>query len=139
MYRAQGSKYIKCNELHKTEHHHQFAWCCKANFKINPPRLKMKQSKLCLHSFKCINYKGDYQADSNVCSFWKHRFNREWHSKKYQELQKTRMSRLLMVDLTFIFHFSSYSIVSFFFSFLFYFQNNLGQGLSVTLSHQSQS
>ena len=31
------------------------------------------------------------------------------------------VSRLLMVDLTFIFRFSSYFILSFFFSFLFYF------------------
>ena len=28
--------------------------------------LKTKVGKLCLYSFKCINYKGDYQVDSNL-------------------------------------------------------------------------
>ena len=64
--RAQGSKYIKCNRPHKTEHHCQFAWYCKANFKINPLRLETKQGKLW---FKCSNYKGNHQADLNLYPF----------------------------------------------------------------------
>ena len=32
--RIQGSKCIKCNGLHKSEHHRKFGWCCKANDKI---------------------------------------------------------------------------------------------------------
>jgi len=43
--------------------------------KINPPQLKIKQEELCLHSFKCLNCEGNHQADSNICPFWKHRFN----------------------------------------------------------------
>ena len=35
--RIQGARYIKCNGLHKSEHHWEFGWCCKANNKINPP------------------------------------------------------------------------------------------------------
>jgi len=88
--RIQGSKYVKCNGLHKSEHHCKFGWCCKANDKINLPRLETKKGELCPHSFKCLNCKGDHQADSNHCLFWKHRFNREWHYKKYAEICENR-------------------------------------------------
>ena len=40
--RIQGAKCVKCNGLHKSEHHREFGWCCKANNKINPPRLETK-------------------------------------------------------------------------------------------------
>ena len=33
----QESKCIKCNGPHKSEHHREFGWCCKANNKTNPP------------------------------------------------------------------------------------------------------
>jgi len=88
--KVQESKCIKCNGPHKTEHYCQFTWCCKANFKTNPPRLETKQSKPCSYSFKYLNCKGEHQANLNICPFWKHRFNRKWHSKKYQELQNIR-------------------------------------------------
>ena len=65
----QGLRCIKHNRLHKSEHHHHFGWCCKANFKTNPLRLETKQGKPCPHTFKCINCKGDHQANSNTCSF----------------------------------------------------------------------
>jgi len=90
LYRVQGAKCIKCNGPHKSEHHREFGWCCKANAKINPPRLKTKKGKLCPHSFKCFNCKGDHQADSNDCLFWRHCFNREWHIKKYAEIHENR-------------------------------------------------
>ena len=35
--RIQGSKCIKCSGPHKSENHHRFRWCCKANEKTNPP------------------------------------------------------------------------------------------------------
>jgi len=50
----------------------------------------MKQGKPCSHSFKYINCSGDYQADSNLCPFWKHCFNKKWHTKKYQEIRNNR-------------------------------------------------
>ena len=75
--RIQGAKCVKCNGLHKSEHHQEFGWCCKANTKINPPRLETKKREPCPHSFKCPNCCGDHQADSNQCLFWCHRFNRE--------------------------------------------------------------
>ena len=86
--RIQELKYIKCNGPHKTKHHHHFAWYCKVNYKTNLLRLKMKQGELCPHSFKYLNCKGNHQANSNTCPFWKHCFNKEWHTKKYQEFWK---------------------------------------------------
>jgi len=96
---AQGSKCQKCNGPHKLEHHRDLAWCCKANFKLNPPRLETAKGEPCPHSFKCVNCKGEHMADDNKCLFWKHRFNHEWHSKKTQEARKTRAnSTRLAVD-----------------------------------------
>ena len=45
--RIQGSKCVKCNGPHKSEHHREFGWCCKANDKINPPRLETKKGDPC--------------------------------------------------------------------------------------------
>ena len=88
--KIQGAKCIKCNGLHKSEHHWEFGWCCKANPKINPLRLETKKGEPCPHSFKCPNCHGDHQADSNLCLFWRHRFNKEWHLKKYAEIYVNR-------------------------------------------------
>ena len=87
-YRIQGSKCVKCNRLHKSDNYHEFSWCCKANDKLNPPCLETKKGEPYLHFFKYSNCWGDYQADSNLCPFWKNRFNREWHQKKYVEIWK---------------------------------------------------
>ena len=86
----QGAKCVKCNSPHKSEHHREFGWCCKANAKTNPPKLETKKGKPCPHTFKCSNCKGDHQANSNTCPFWRHRFNREWHVKKYTEIRENR-------------------------------------------------
>jgi len=56
----QGAKCVRCNSLHLSEHHCHFAWCCKANDKINSPRLEMKKNKPCPYSFKCLNCKDEY-------------------------------------------------------------------------------
>jgi len=77
----QGAKCVKCNGPHLSINHRHFAWCCKANDKLNPPRLETKKGEPCPHSFKCLNCKGDHQANSIECPFWKHYFNKEWHSK----------------------------------------------------------
>jgi len=86
------AKCQKCNGLHKLEHHRKTAWCCKANFKTNPLRLKTKKGEPCIHLFKCS--KCEHQADSNNCSFWKHRFNRDEHNKKLQELWEIRANSI---------------------------------------------
>ena len=88
--RIQGSKCINFNRPHKSENHCEFGWCCKANKKTNPPCLEIKQDKLYLHTFKCSNCWGDHQVDSNLCLFWKHRFNHKWHQKKYVEIHENR-------------------------------------------------
>ena len=88
--RIQEARYAKCNGPHKSEHHWEFGWCCKANDKINLPRLKTKKEEPCPHSFKCSNCHGNYLADSNQCLFWCHRFNREWYQKKYNEICENR-------------------------------------------------
>ena len=46
--RIQGVKCVKCNGPHKSEHHCQFAWCCKANEKTNPSRLETKKKNCAL-------------------------------------------------------------------------------------------
>ena len=84
--KIQGAKCVKCNGPHRSKHHQEFGWCCKANSKINPPRLETKKGELCPHLFKCSNCRDNHQADSNLCLFWRHRFNREWHLKKYVEI-----------------------------------------------------
>ena len=89
-----GAKCVKCNGPHKLEHHREFGWCCKANNKTNPPRLETKKGKPCPHSFKCSNCKGDHQADSNSCLFWRHRFHREWHVRKYAEIHENRSTSI---------------------------------------------
>ena len=63
-------------------------WCCKANEKTNSPRLETKKGEPCLHSFRCSNCKGEHQADSTDCPFWRHHFNKEWHLKKYTKMQE---------------------------------------------------
>ena len=88
--RIQEAKCVKCNSPHKSEHHREFGWCCKANAKTNPPRLETKKGELCSYTFKCSNCKGDHQADSNTCPFWRHCFNREWYAKKYAKICENR-------------------------------------------------
>ena len=90
----QGAKCVKCNGPHKSEYHREFGWCCKANNKTNPPRLETKKGEPCPHSFKCSNCKGDHQANSNTYLFWRHRFHREWHIKKYAEICENRSTSI---------------------------------------------
>ena len=94
--RIQGSKCIKCNGPYKSENHREFRWCCKANVKINPPRLETKKGKPCPHTFKCLNCHGNHQADSNACPFWWHHFNRKWQMKKYSEIHENRSKSICL-------------------------------------------
>jgi len=65
----QSAKCVKCNGPHQTVHHWHYTWCCKANEKTNPPRLETKKGDLCPYTFKYLNCKDDYQANSNECPF----------------------------------------------------------------------
>ena len=40
----------------------------------------------CPHTFKCLNCKSEHFADDTKCSFWRHRFDKQWHSNKAAEL-----------------------------------------------------
>ena len=94
--RAHGSRCQKCSGSHKLEHHRELAWCCKANPKSNPPRLKTAQGMPCPYSFKCINCKGEHMANDYKCLFWRNRFNRDWHSKKAQEAWETKANTICL-------------------------------------------
>ena len=60
---------------------------CKANPKSNPPREVTADGVPCPHTFKCLNCKGDHAADDNKCFFWRHRFDKQWHSNKAAEVR----------------------------------------------------
>ena len=96
--KVQGSRCVKCNSSYKSINHHKFGWCCKANEKSNPPQLETKKREPCPHSFKCLNCWGDHQADSNLCPFWRHRFNREWQQKKYAEICENRSKSICSLE-----------------------------------------
>ena len=95
--RIQGTKYVKYNSPHQTIHYREFAWYCKANKKINSPRLKTKKGEPCLHLFKCSNCKRDHQANSTEYSFWKYYFNKEWHLKKYMKICEIQKESICLV------------------------------------------
>ena len=96
--RIQGAKCVKCNRPHKSENHREFRWCCKANKKMNPPCLETKKDDSCSHTFKCSNYRGNHQADSNQCPFWRYYFNGEWHQKKYTEIYENRVKSIRSLE-----------------------------------------
>jgi len=72
-----GTKYQKCGSLNRVENHRLLAWYCKANHKSNLPREITVASTSCSHTFKCLNYKGNYAADNNQCLFWCHYFDKK--------------------------------------------------------------
>jgi len=94
--RSHGARCPKCNGPYTFEHHRDLVWCCKGNNKTEPPTSATKQGEPCPHTFKCTNCKGDHQADDPKCPFWKHRFNREWHTKKSQELREIRANSICL-------------------------------------------
>ena len=88
---------IKYNSSHKTEHHQEIGWCCKENKKTTPLRSATKESNPCSYVFKCINCKGDHLANNYHYPYWKNHFNRDWHSKKVEELHKKRVTSFSLV------------------------------------------
>ena len=116
---TQGAKCQKCGGPHRVENHRSMAWCCKANPKSNLPREATADGAHCLHTFKCLNCKGEHSADdTNVyspminakvslprslcfrafkwhfrcCPFWCHCFDKQWHANKAAELRTNRAS-----------------------------------------------
>ena len=87
---AQGAKYQKCGGPHRVENHRLLGWYCKANPKSNSPRKATTDGVPCPHTFKCLNCKGDHTADDNKCLFWRHCFDKQWHSNKAAEVYNRR-------------------------------------------------
>ena len=85
------SRCAKCNEPHNSKHYRKKVWCCKENNKLSPPKLATKEGKPCSYVFKCVNCKGNHQADNNTCPYWWDCFNRDQHGRKQQELCKSRV------------------------------------------------
>lgn len=52
IYKIQGAKCVKYNDLYKSEHHCQFTWYCKTNEKTNPSKLKTKKRN---HTFTSLS------------------------------------------------------------------------------------
>ena len=69
------SRCTKCYVAYITKHHREKAWCCVENKKANC--LATKEGKPCPHIFKCMNCKGNHQADSYSCPYWCNHFNHE--------------------------------------------------------------
>ncbi|KXN83661.1 hypothetical protein AN958_01228 [Leucoagaricus sp. SymC.cos] len=92
--RSQGWKCAKCGSPHKTDNHHNTAWCCQANPKAQPPRKATEEGMPCPHEFKCINCKGDHLANDRWCPYWRSRFNHMWHDNKAQEARAQRAQHI---------------------------------------------
>jgi len=84
---APGAKCQKYDGPYRVENHRSMAWCCKANPKSNPSREATAAGAPCPYTVKCLNCKGEHSADNTKCSFWRHRFNKQWHSNKAAELR----------------------------------------------------
>ena len=69
------SRCTKCYVAYITKHHREKAWCCMENKKANCSATK--EGKPCPHIFKCMNCKGNHQADSYSCPYWCNHFNHE--------------------------------------------------------------
>ena len=61
------SRCAKCYGAHTTKHHREKVWCCMENKKVN--HSATKEGEPCPHVFKCMNCKGNHQADSYSCPY----------------------------------------------------------------------
>ena len=83
-YHSHVSRCAKCYGAHSTEHYREKMWYCIENKKLNYVTTKVSES--CPYIFKCINCKGDHQANSYSCPYWHNHFNRGWYDIKLQKL-----------------------------------------------------
>jgi len=72
----------RCGEPHRTENHRQFANCCKANPKADPP-IAANTEATCSHAPRCVNCGKAHRSDDPACKFWKSRFDHQWIWKRY--------------------------------------------------------
>ena len=69
------SRCTKCYRAHDTKHHREKVWYCMENKKVNHAATKVGEPYP--HVFKCVNCKGDHQADSYSCPYWCNCFNKD--------------------------------------------------------------
>ena len=101
------SRCAKCYRAHITEHYKEKVWYCMKNKKVN--QVATKEGEPYSHIFKYMNCKGNYQVDSVSYSYWHNHFNRDWYSRKQQELfckQSTVNVEILLSICRFLFSFS---------------------------------
>ncbi|CAA7269302.1 unnamed protein product [Cyclocybe aegerita] len=76
-----------CSGPHEQKEHRQHAGCCKGNTKVKPPVLPTPHDQPCPHKGRCVNCHKDRAANSALCKFWAHRYEREWIMAEYRQLQ----------------------------------------------------
>ena len=97
------SRCTKYYGAHVTEHHREKSQYCIENKKAN--QAVTKEGEPCPHVFKYMNCKSDHQVDSISCSYWHNCFNRDWYSRKQQELFCKQSTEILLSYVGFCFLF----------------------------------
>ncbi|CAA7269044.1 unnamed protein product [Cyclocybe aegerita] len=74
-----------CSGPHEQKEHCQHAGCCKGNTKAKPPVPPTPRDQPCPHKGRCVNCHKDHAANSALCKFWAHRYDREWIMAEYRQ------------------------------------------------------
>ncbi|CAA7267769.1 unnamed protein product [Cyclocybe aegerita] len=74
-----------CLGPHEQKEHRQHAGCCKGNTKAKPPVPPTPHDQPCPHKGRCVNCHKDHAANSALCKFWAHRYDREWIMAEYRQ------------------------------------------------------
>ncbi|CAA7270659.1 unnamed protein product [Cyclocybe aegerita] len=74
-----------CSGPHEQKEHRQHVGCCKGNAKVKPPVPPTPRDQPCPHKGHCINCHKDHAANSALCKFWAHCYDREWIMAEYRQ------------------------------------------------------
>jgi len=83
--RAQAPSCPQCGGPHTAANHRTHASCCKAQPNAEPPVLATPKGLPCPHASMCANCNGKHASDDHHCSFWRHRFHRDWIVRRYSD------------------------------------------------------
>src|SRR6267154_411362 len=82
--RVQTSSCPQCAGPHSEANHRSHAACCKEQPDATPPVAATPFGIPCPHESRCVNCHSLHAAnDKKKCPFWRHRFDREWISRRY--------------------------------------------------------